>query len=1196
MIFKRLEMFGFKSFAEKTKLDFEAGVTVIVGPNGCGKSNISDAIKWVLGEQSVRSLRGASMEDVIFHGADGVEPVGFAEVSLTLSNEGKILPLEYEEITVTRRIFRSGESEYLINKVPVRLKDITDLLMDTGLGIRSYSLMEQGKVDLILSSKPEDRRFIFEEASGITRYKVKKEESLRKLERTAENLRRLEDIIIEVRRQIKSIERQVSRARRYKEEFECLKEYELQVSRHQFRALQKSSRNLEGDIREKENRKHLLDSRMESAVNELERTKQDLSLLEDEISSAQSEKYNIHTKLETIDTKIAVDKERIEELTKRCEILIEQSENLTRKLSSIAEEVVQAQEQIDEIENKKQRKSSLAVEKQSAIDELIGFIKQARQELCADKAKEVEIIARHTRLKNDLTKLATNLSHQHARLRRLNIESERSREELRQNEQKFQVVIEELTALNQKAQLASSEVGELKTSFELKLEHKSGLDSRLEEAAHQITSLQSQLDFLKELVKKHEGFSGGVKSILSAVDSGELQIQGFYGVVANLISVSAQNRLAVEMALGENAQVIVVENDQAASAAIEHLKKEDKGRAHFVCLESLNNQPSGLSISAAARPVWQLINCQDKYQKLARHLFKDTFIVESIEQAKEILKNNRAEFKLITAAGEVLTHSSIIAGSLPRDLQAGLLGRKERIAQTQAELEIKTKEKSEIDNARSQAEKQIKYTKELIQEKEPQLNKINIELANKESEKANIETEKKRFDDENSLVKLEIDETAEEVNGLELEQEKLNQELQVCQAGRDELEARITRLQALTAEKNQEKEDTLLAITQLTTELASADKEKEDARKRLQMLVDSRAQQAQEQELKRQEAGVTRIKIEELKQEIESLDSQVSGLTQRKQQVEQKLQQQSAKRQQVLSDIENSEKQRRQSQKELDALREEESRLQVQLTELHYKQDSLKDRMRQSYQLNLEQSLEGAAEAAPPEDFVYQEVKRLKAKLEGMGSVNVGAIEENDQLQQRFTFLTTQQEDLIKAQDSLRKAIYHINQTARKVFFDTFQKTQEGFKEYFRILFGGGEAKLILLDEHNVLESGIEIVVRPPGKKLQNISLLSGGEKALTAIALLFAIFKVKPSPFCVLDEVDAALDESNIDRFTGLLADFLKTSQFIIITHSKKTINMADLMYGITMQKSGVSKIVSVKFADDINKPKDREVVQVGK
>ncbi|MFH1045367.1 MAG: chromosome segregation protein SMC [Candidatus Omnitrophota bacterium] len=1184
MFLKSLEIYGFKSFAEKTKLDFEAGVTAIVGPNGCGKSNIADAIRWALGEQSIRSLRGSAMEDVIFHGADNIAPVGFAEVSLTISNHNNFLPIEYEEVTITRRIFRSGESEYLINKVPVRLKDISEILMGTGMGVTSYSSMEQGKVDHILNSRPEERRDIFEEAAGITKYKAKREEALRKLERTNENLQRIGDIIVEVKRQIKSMERQVLKARRYKEEFEKLKEYELKVSQHQYQNLKKEKQRLEQALKELQQQEAADAAKLEALLQSLAAARQDLTQIEERISGTKARNYEIDSSLKTAHNKTLLDKERTDELTRRGLEVAQYIAELERKISSSSELIEQAHAAIQAIEQKKQARFLLLSEKEQSIFLIDDSMKETQKKIAQEKVQEVEVMTHQTKIKNELTKLSAHFANLQARLRRLHVESDKTKTDTGAIEERYQACLNELDRSNEQAKVLTKEVWDLKSNLYIQNEKKEKLQQRLSELSHQITALDSKLHFLREITRNYEGYSTGVKAILAAMENKEPTLAGVSGVVANIIEVSPQYQVPLEMALAEKAQMVVVENSQSAEAVIDFLKQKDAGRVHCLCLDALSQfRPQGIPEADSLGQARKFVSAGPRFQQLIEFLFSDSVIVKDRPAALELLRRNRGRsLRCLTLAGEVISETAVVGGSLPKNMDSSLLGRQKRISDTEEELQKLNQEQADIENLMVFQDAEIKEVSGNIQEKDPQLQTLKIKVANKETEKATIEAEKKRFADETQVLELEMEETNEQITQLESEQGRLNQELLNSEKEQEVLQGKILELQHFIAEQVQIKQNTLVEIAEIKAISQALDKEMQDAQVRLEMIVASTEEQRTTKETQEQQVQENTAKIEHLKEEIGQLERQEKELAQARAQVEEELEYVLQKRQDQAVSIHNFEAQAKEDQHALDVLRQNNSQSQLKLSEITYKQNSITERMQQTYQLDLSSALEDAVEISPLDDAIFEEIAQLRSRLEGIGPVNLIAIEESDQLQQRYDFLIAQQEDLIQAQDSLRKAITQINHTAREMFAETFQKIQENFRVYFRILFNGGDARLILLDENNVLESGIEIVARPPGKKLQNISLLSGGEKAMTAISLLFAIFKVKPSPFCILDEVDAPLDEANIDRFTGLLGEFIKTSQFIIVTHNKKTINMADIMYGITMEKSGVSKIVSVRFTQN--------------
>ncbi len=1057
--------------------------------------------------------------------------------------------------------------------------------MGTGVGMPSYSLMAQGQVDKILSSRPDERRAIFEEAAGITKYKSKKEEALRKLERTGENLQRIGDIIVEVKRQINSMERQVNKARRYKEEFERLKEYELKVSQYQFQNLKKEKTQLQNKTREIEEKEASFSSGVDSTSHTLDKMRHELSSIEENISRIQAESYELSATIKTSANKVTLDEERIEELVSQGENLKFQMEELKRKATATSQDIEETRVRAETLERERQEKTSALAEKEQSVSDILNSVKETQKEISAEKAQEVELLAQKTRLRNSLNRHQVNLANSNARQHRLNIESERTQEDVDNIKGKYSACEQELKVVNEEVGRLSRELWDLKSNSDIQAQKKQKLQCRAEELARRIALLQSKLNFLQEATKKYEGFSSGVKSILSAKENQSLRIEGLFGAAADLIEVSPQYQIAIEMALGEFAQVLVAENRHAVQEAIDYLKAKDAGRAGFLCLDSLTPgkeetlRPSEGLLGRAQ----EFVKTEPRYQGLIRYLLANTFIARDLEAAGELLKSSKSSsLKIVTLDGEILTRAGAVGGSAPKDVTSSLIGRRERIKRLQAELEKLEQERAGLENRQTAQAREIEELDKIIQEKEPGLNKLKIKLANKQSEKLNIETQRKRFEDEASVLKSEINEAGEQIRQLQAEEKELNEQIDSLEEKQKRLQQKIQRQETSISQNNQKRQDTLIEIAGLKTEVSALAREAEDRKKRLDMLVESEAEQKRAHQARSAEAEKAEEKVGQLKQGIEQLKLQNRNLTGAKQDLEEKINRTTLKRREHSAAIRDLDEKAKNAQRELNEIREQRRSLQVKLTETNYKGDSLKEKMQQTYQLDLEGSLENIIEISPPEDSVFGEIKHLKGRLEGMGPVNLVALEESDQLQQRHSFLISQQEDLVSGQESLRKAITQINRTARQMFAETFSKIQVCFKEYFRILFNGGDARLILLDENKLLESGIEIVVRPPGKKLQNISLLSGGEKALTAIALLFAVFKVKPSPFCILDEVDAPLDEANVDRFANLLREFIKTSQFIIITHNKKTINMADIMYGITMEASGVSKIVSVKFTED--------------
>lgn len=1198
MFLRRLELYGFKSFAEKTVLDFESGVTAIVGPNGCGKSNIVDAIKWVLGEQSVSSLRGGKMEDVIFYGTDKTNPLGFAEVSLTISNAHKLLPLDYDEITLTRRLFRSGESEYLINKAPVRLKDIAELIMDTGIGTRSYSLIEQGKVDQLLNAKPQDRRLLLEEASGISKYKAKKEEALRKLERTQENLLRLSDIINEVRQQLKAMERQVHKAERYKEDFDKLKGLELTIARDEYARLNREKARIENELGLSDTEESSLNNKASQCFSSLEKEKQELSLTEGIISSAQAENYEALSAIKTADNKLSLNRERIEELKKRKNELEQQIQETAARAAAACGQAEETRQQLAVVSENRKDKTAALTEKETAINSIAEKIKEIERYITEKKNEELEFTARQARIKNCLAELDKELNNLNARQYRLNIENEKTAQELTQAETQSRFCAENIITLQEQLRQITQQNEELKNVLDAKLKTRDVFSSRIEQFNQSIASLESQINFLKEITKNYEGFSAGVKAILAAIEKQNLQVEGFCGVLANLIEVMPEYQLAVEMALGENTQLIVVESEKSAAQLIEYLKAKEDARASFICLNSLTSPGTeAVNHPLIAGKALDFVRTDVRYQNTIGCLLRNTFAVRDLNAGRQVLSETENDIKLVTLEGEILTRTIITGGSAPKNIETALLGRRGRIAQKTALWEKTKAEKTEIEKLKAYREEEIKHISGFVQEKELEANKLKVEINSKESEQVNAEIHKIRLQDETVLLKANLNENNEQLRQKRTEIEKLNAALEELNGKAKVIRQEIEQQQQLIAEKNQQKHAFLVEAAKAQAELSAMEKTAEDIRTRLQMILEAEETQKKAQDAQRAEIAGIMNKADQLTAETEKLAIESKALSAGRLKIEEKLKEAARKRSEIIAQLQNLENAIKQNREMLEAIQKQKSSGQAKLTELRYKEDLLNDKMQRGYHIELKAIQDTAEESAAVTESIPEEIEALKKKLEAMGPVNLVAIEENAQLQQRYDFLSAQQEDLNAAKESLNKAIIQINRTAKEMFALSLQQIQENFREYFRVLFNGGDARITLVDENDILESGIEIAVRPAGKKLQNISLLSGGEKTLTTIALLFAIFKVKPSPFCILDEVDAALDEANINRFTALLAEFLRNSQFLLITHNKKTINMAHALYGVTMEKSGISRIVSVKLSEKQEKEtqQEKEMASVG-
>lgn len=1189
MYFKKLELYGFKSFADKTLLHFEPGVTAVVGPNGCGKSNVADGIRWVLGEQSAKSLRGSKMEDVIFNGSDKKEPINFAEVSLTLSNHSKILPIDYEEVTITRRVFRTGESEYFLNKSPVRLRDIAELFMGTGLGETSYSLIEQGKIDLILSSKPEERRSVFEEASGITKYKAKKREALRKLEDTENNLVRVNDIILEVKRQINSLERQAQKAQRYKEEFENLKSFEVKLGRFELDKLSKetSSINKEEEILREKESSFIKD--LEGLEIESGKLRQSIEEVERDLTEARSKAMRIDSSIDKNADRMTMDKERVIELKGRIAMLDSEREALSKKLVSMKALLEERSKEDSQALAEYERMSKAVEIKGAALEERERVIKEGEAFIQNAKAKLLDMMQQQTRAKNELLKNTSQLQNSSVRQRRLLAEKDKSSEDASLVDLKLSAVQSEYEEAVRQLEEANAKHSELASLAEAARAEIEALSIKLNSAKETIALSSSKVEVLEEQRAHYEGFSSGVKSLLMAKEEGKFIPSGTFYPVASLLDVLKGREWFIELALGENCEAIVVDYAPDAHAAIEYIRNNNIGKVKFILLDSVNSAvgaPRAIGSGFSINWLSNFVKVGEKYQGVLNYLFEGIAFAADMKSGLDLLKSEGALKKVVTEAGEVLDGSSISFGATQSVSYGGLIGRESQIKELRDLLEVSKTEAFRLEElVRVKKEEAAVFKTEAL-DLGKTVRELEVSLSSKKAKMEGVELEKKRLNEELSIIGLELDEIGSELNEIKEKDAALKGELSSAEDKAAALQAQVNGVQNDIGLKAKEREGLLVEITRLKTELSLAENKKEEVRNALAMLKSSVESDEASLSGREKDRFDSHTKIGELEVEVSRLEIENKDLVGEREALDIDIEQIEARRKDYLRLSSEVNDEMKKAQGSLEAARNTLRDLEVKNAGITYKVTSLKERISQTYKLSLEDT-EVEAEAkvevldGASIEKLTQDIAMLKKKLDNMGPVNLVAIEEHEELKNRYTFLTTQQTDLVNAKDQLIKAIAKINRTTKELFLDTFQKVQAAFKEYFRMLFNGGDGELVLLEEEDVLECGIEIIVRPPGKKLQNVSLLSGGEKAMTAISLLFAIFKVKPSPFCVLDEIDAPLDESNVDRFTKVLKEFITASQFIIITHNKKTMAMADVMYGITMEQSGVSKIVSVKFGE---------------
>lgn len=1032
-------------------------------------SNIFDSIRWVLGEQSVKALRGSKMEDVIFNGTDNKEPLGLAEVSMTFSNENKLFPIEDEEFTITRRIFRSGESEYLLNKVPVRLKDISELFMGTGVGADSYSLIEQGKIDLILSSRPEDRRMVFDEASGITKYKAQKKEALRKLEETEQNLLRINDIITEVKRQIGSLERQANKARRYKEVFEELKSKEVVLAGLETRKIIQEKEQLLSQIKELEETQQGNYQKISEIELRIKEENQKIKSLEDKVMELREQILRFENSIARNSQHAELNKERIQELENSKKSLQEQIKQTEIRIKLHTQKLDEFKKEFGSIKKILDEKQALLAAKEKEQQEILGLVKVSNEKINGAKKTILELASKHTSLKNNALDLNAKIQTLLARQRRLDIE---------------------------KAKI---------------LEERATVDGSLAKAAEELT--KSELEFnnsnliLENDKKQLEDLNKSLEAIKSEIQE-----------------------------LEKNKAKLISQKDFLDKLKLKY-EEETKAMNAIVLIEGdLQDNLSGIVVKIKAT---QTASSQDK----------------------GIFKN--AQHKLIGEAKPIPLSTEEV---------------EQKINQVAQELEVKLSQKLTL-------EKNIQGLNLKISQEEKQSRELEILVNNKRGETKNISERLAKINEEKDIVELELTDVKEELDNLNRLQKELNEKLANLETETKMQEDLIQYEQNSIISLNLKKEENLILSTQIKTELLSLNERINQEATTLKLLEDTFEQDKNTfQNLKKNiDDGEEKKKL--LLAEIQQLEKENDELVLNKEKTKVTLKELQSHDKTILANLEDDNKCLEEERRSLEGIKTQLYNLGMQNQELDFKCQGIKERMQQAYKIDLDSILNRQPEilnTSVSVEGICVQIQTLKDKLDSYGTVNLVAIEEYDELKTRYDFLNQQQADLLSAKESLHEAITKINRTTKKMFTETFEKITAEFRNYFKLLFGGGDASIFLIDEGDPLESGIEIICRPPGKKLQNVLLLSGGEKALAAIALLFAIFKVKPSPFCVLDEIDAALDEANVDRYARLLQEFAKLSQFIVITHNKRTILNADVMYGITMEESGVSRIVSVRFSKD--------------
>ncbi|MEH7353081.1 chromosome segregation protein SMC [Neobacillus drentensis] len=1181
MFLKRLDIIGFKSFAERIEVDFVPGVTAVVGPNGSGKSNITDAIRWVLGEQSAKSLRGSKMEDIIFAGSDSRKALNYAEVTLTLDNADQGLGIDFNEVSVTRRVSRSGESEFFINKQPCRLKDIIDLFMDSGLGKEAFSIISQGKVEEILNSKAEDRRTIFEEAAGVLKYKNRKKKAEVKLFETQDNLNRVNDILHELESQVEPLKIQASMAKDYLEKKEELEKIEVAVTVFEIEDLHQKWENLSKQLEEHQQEELKLSSDLQVKEAKIVEIRDRISALDESITDLQNVLLHASEELEKLEGRKEVLKERKKNAAQNKEQLKENISELTERISQLkknrdlqAESFKDLGEQVKKLQfelKEKQQKLQLFTEN---IEEKIESLKSEYIEMLNDQAGA----------KNEIKYIDQQLEQQERKSSRLDAENEKylqERQIAQSKKAEIQAALEEI-----QAKLADQVVTfrEQQRKLESVKNNYQKQEKTLYQAYQLLQQAKSRKELLEEMEDDYTGFFQGVKEVLKARGN---KLTGIEGAVAELVTVPKEYETALETAFGGALQHIVVDNELNARTAIQYLKQNSFGRATFLPLSvmkgrslssaqlsSIQNHPSLIG------PAVSLVKFDQKYAEVMNNLLGNVVITKDLKGANELAKILQYRCRLVTLDGDIVNPGGSMTGGATKQKSSSLLTRKGELENLIEKLVVMEEKTTNLENV-------VKTLKEDVQKSEQQLDEIrqageDLRLR-EQSVKGDLreaELGERNINDRLAIYDLEKGQFSDEKETLIKRKMELSEAIGTYRVSIAELDTQITKLTEQKTIDLSSKETLTNEINDLKVEFASKNEQYTNAQDRFALI-------SKDLEESEQKLTIYTEDLDLLTSEMTNSSSgeeQIEAAAKRKQQdKEATLQLITARRQERLSlqdsleDTELSAKELKRLHKGMITVLKDEE---VKINRLDVELENRLDHLREEYLL----SFEAAKEQFPltvPVDEARKKVKLIKLAIEEIGNVNLGAIEEYDRVSERYVFLNEQKTDLQEAKDTLFQVIEEMDTEMKKRFEQTFEGIREHFEPTFRTLFGGGRADLVLTVPDDLLNTGVEIVAQPPGKKLQNLGLLSGGERALTAIALLFSILKVRPVPFCILDEVEAALDEANVYRFSQYLKHYSTETQFIVITHRKGTMEEADVLYGVTMQESGVSKLVSVRLEE---------------
>jgi chromosome segregation protein len=1218
---KRLELVGFKSFADKTQFDFSAGITAIVGPNGSGKSNIVDGVRWVLGEQSAKSLRGGEMIDVIFNGSASRRSLGLAEVTMVFDNTRHTLATDSAEVQITRRVYRSGEGEYLINQQVCRLKDIKDLFLGSGAGNDAYSIIEQGRVDVMLQASTKDRRTIFEEAAGISRFKAKKIETMRKLERVDQNLLRLRDILEEVEKQLRSVKLQAAKAQRYQEYTTRLKELRVGLSLQEYHQL---SLRLQVETADLDQLRALLQEQMataESWERQLHELEEAIGRLDGTIRGHEAElatarqQIATETARQTHEWSLAADLEQDLGQTRRQLMEADRQVTLLSQASTAAGVELQRVEQL--CLDQRQAVESQEEELQSVKARLLVLGQQVEE----DKEAHIEAMRASARLQNDVVSYKAQVDNLARERQRLRHRSEQAAENLAS----LDVELQQLKAGDEALQVRVTAARQTLSEFRQQRERLRGVyeetNRRTVELRTQRSGLGSRIEILEGLERSHEGLGTGPREVLALLEQGNPgPWKTVMGIVADFLTVRREYAPLIDLALGDRAQRFLVRDAELLAVALRQRSEPFSGRVSFLPVTEAaggdedhslgtDSSPAGPVHPAIVAQADKVARCEDtQLADLPSRLLGRTLIVRDLASARSIAAQNPG-FRCITLQGELLdADGTLTVGT--HHAEAGILSRKSELRELREQVVAVDLRLDELEHTLLDQREELAVLDGRIENQQLEINILNEQVADLRSRIGQQKERRAGLHEEMVVSQSEMTNLEQEINTLESAWQRAREQVALAEASVQDLAGRVAAADHEIRQREEQRQQQQQQSVAGRVALAQTEQRLKGLLERQQQLDTDLRQREKEREQRHQHLQQTNSRLEENQRTLLAVSSALAMWYRGKEQAErllagltQEREQTREQRQQLLEQTQHMRSTFRTRQEEAHAR-------ELEVNDLRHKLDALCGRLTEDYQLDLgalyQERLANQSEAntvemlmpAPASPLTENgaaeentspggamtpadEIVELRRKLARLGNVNLEAIQELSDMEARHSTLQIQYDDLTAAQQSLQEIINRINNDSRRLFSDTFATIRTNFQELFRKLFGGGMADIVLEDENDILESGIEVIARPPGKELRSISLMSGGEKTMTAVALLLAIFRSRPSPFCILDEVDAALDEANVGRFTAVLRDYLDRSQFIIITHSKRTMQCADVLYGVTMQESGISRRISIRFED---------------